>query len=383
MFFFLDLIKLLVDWRWSRASRSSRAALHIAARGCHLEACIALLRAGSAVGRVSSQGLSSLDIAAWNGHTGRLLQVLTAAEPTEDRERRCSLALYYAAKANKPRTIHDLVELGANVDHRKSGGMTNLHLTVARGADDAAEALLRAGANLDAMSSGGDTPLHRACSFSQPSTVRLLLRWGAVETVRNFGNQAPSDVVGAANANTEAAAAPEEAEDKLVRDDAIRRMLESAPADRIWRRRSWLVLCRTRWLSRVTAKKLPVAPPRKKVKRSPPNSPEKRPGKGLAVVPAPSECSRDRVPRSKANCRHAKGAMGARGAVLRLGRDSVLSEGAPGDCISIDSVLSDRETRLTSRSVREGSGDASFLGAVERLLLLREEGVFREVVSYL
>lgn len=294
-----------------------------------------------------------------------------------NRKRKCSLALYYAAKVNKPQTILDLVELGADVDHSKSGGMTNLHFTAARGADAAAEALLRAGADLEARSQTGDTPLHRACSFSQPGTVRLLLRWGADEMAKNVGDLSPWDVVGSTSANPDAitVAGPDEAEDKVVREMAIRKMLKSAPADRVWRRRSWIVMCRARWMTRVGAK-IRITPdsPDKPSSPQPPLLPAKRSerGSGGSAALAASRRPRASITRGMMRFRNG-GATG--GAVLVLGRDSVLNES-----MTSTSVLEDEKAEV--RSGREEE-NARFLRAVERLLLLREEGVFREVVAFL
>lgn len=138
-------------------------ALHVAAKTGRVAACITLLRAGASSGRVSSQGVSPLDVAALNGHAGRLLDVLTAAESKADRRRRCSLALYYATKANKPDTIRYLVALGANVNHKRFGGGTCLHLSAARGHYLAAQALLQTGCDVDCRTDDSLTPLVSYC----------------------------------------------------------------------------------------------------------------------------------------------------------------------------------------------------------------------------
>lgn len=193
--------------------------------------------------------MSCLDVAAWNGHSGQLLQVLTAGESPVDRMRRCSLALYYAAKANKIDTIRDLVALGANIDTKRSGGNTNLHCTATRGANGPTEALLMTGANLEMRNNEGATPLHRACSSSQSSTVQLLLRWGADEGATTYDNLTAYELVG--SSVEEELLSPEEVLSKVQLDAVIRSMLVNAPADRVWRRRGWLVLMRNRWLARV------------------------------------------------------------------------------------------------------------------------------------
>lgn len=332
-----------------------QTALHVAARAGKLEACIALLRAGAALGRVSSQGVSALDVAAWNGHTGRLLQILTAAEASTDRKRRCSLALYYAAKANKPRTIHDLIALGANVDQPRSGGLTSLHYTAGRGQDEATEALLQAGAHVEARTTEGTTPLHRACMFSQTSTVQLLLRWGASEAAVNQSNVLAVDLVGTAET------LPEDAERKAFEGQLIRSLLKKAPADRVWRRRGWLAICRSRWLSRIREKK---------------HRPLGRALGCAAVVdtrgwkehpdfPCTAEPDVARPRASATSEGKGRRTKSAEMTVLRLGHGSFLSDG------------------LGAKGSKGAGHARCFVSAVERLLMLREEGIFREVVKYL
>ncbi|CAM9395061.1 unnamed protein product, partial [Hapterophycus canaliculatus] len=424
-------------------------ALHLAARLHRLEACIALLRGGATIGRVCSQGLSCLDAAASSGYSGQLLQILTAGESPSDRRRRCSLALYYAAKANNVDTIRELVALGANIDTKRSGGNTNLHCTATRGADRATEALLLSGADLETRNNDGATALHRACSFSQSSTVQLLLRWGADETATTTDNVTAYELVG--SSIEEELLSPEAVVSKVQLDAAIRSMLVNAPADRTWRRRGWIVLCRARWLARIAEKarrvRLPVialstggfrrssggadrnggapygkttANKKRKGKRGDRGGGGGRgvgagvevgggvgggAGGGSAALASKAVLSSSggnvgnnkgkgqAVPREKgyltllcdvASFRSSSRSGGSEAAEaaavlaafsttqrpqLRLGRDSVLSEDAPKE--------KKEQERLGAK------GKSGFVAAVERLLLVREEGVFREIVSFL
>ncbi|CAN0277256.1 unnamed protein product [Ectocarpus sp. 6 AP-2014] len=431
---------------------TGQTALHVAARLHRLGACIALLRGGATVGRVCSKGLSCLDTAAWNGHYGQLLQILTAGESPADRKRRCSLALYYAAKANKTDTIRDLVDLGADVNTTRSGGNTNLHCTATRGAYAATHALLRTGANLEIRNNEGATALHRACSFSQSDTVQLLLRWGADETATNYDNLTAHHLVG--HSVEEELLSNEALVSKELVDTAIRLMLVNAPADRVWRRRGWLVLCRARWLARVAEKRRPLLAPvasacggggssggagagaaggggagaggavssgkgpankkrRAKVggggggargggsaasKAGAPSSSGKGKGQapqsqrggkraggarteGSAAAGLSPSC-RKNFSKDKLCClfgRREKGAAGAGAAPtvgpgvvqppqLRLGRGSLLSEGGPAAAGKVGAPGAEERPR--------------FVGAVERLLLLREEGVFRDICRF-
>lgn len=460
------------------------AALHLAARLHRLEACIALLRGGATIGRVCSQGLSCLDSAAWNGHSGQLLQILTAGESPSDRRRRCSLALYYAAKANNVNAIRELVALGANIDTKRSGGNTNLHCTATRGADRATEALLLAGADLEMRNNDGATALHRACSFSQSSTVQLLLRWGADETSTTADNVTAYDLVG--SSVEEELLSPEGVVSKVQLDAVIRSMLVNAPADRTWRRRGWIVLCRARWLARIAEKARRVRQPSLGLSvgavrrnngggvgekggfgRTSANKKRKgkrgdrrgggRGGGGSTVsvsttkaVISPSGGAANNkgkgqaVPREKAHRRSrnrstdvfngsGSGSGGKRGdsttaaeieerpraakltmlcdvasysssgrsdgseaaaaaAVLaafsttqrpqlRLGRDSVLSEDPPVP--GVIAVADQEKGKKEEEGAPGGKVRSGFVVAIERLLLVREEGVFREIVSFL
>lgn len=305
-------------------------------------------------------------MAALNGHTGQLLQVLTAAESANLRERRCSMALFYAAKANKPNTIRDLVALGGNVNYRNSGKVPNLYYAAGRGAYGAAEALLEAGANIE-ESSGGRTPLHMACCGSHTSTVRLLLRWGADETATDYHNNTAAVLVGTATATPSMQLQPEEFITNQLIEDRIRNMLEKAPMDRIWRRRGWLVLCRARWLARLREERAHPSAQRGVI----PSDAKKRRGKALGstFVAKPREFSLDegislcqtegmvtRLPEATAVA-----------AMLRLGSRDIFSDGSAKQAAGV--------ARLTGR--------ARFMAVVEQLLLLREDPIFREIVTFL
>lgn len=90
----------------------SYVAPHLATRYHRVETCVALLKGGvDAMGRTRRR-TTCLDVALTNGHTGRLLRVLTTAEATDDQRRTCREALRYAVYANKRQTFRELVALG-------------------------------------------------------------------------------------------------------------------------------------------------------------------------------------------------------------------------------------------------------------------------------
>lgn len=344
----------------------SCAALHLAAQYHAAEACVALLQAGAALGPVSSTGYSCLDMAAWSGQTGQVLQVLTAADAADVRKRNCSVALLYAVCADKPNTIRDLVALGGDVEYRSAVTAPYLHAAVVRGAVRAAEALLLGGANVEAMFAG-KTPLQFACALSHIGLIQLLLHWGADEKAHNFGNITARELIGVVTAR------PDEGSDEFIRnqlvDDSIRKMLDMAPADRIWRRRGWLVLCRARWSERIGEREKRSCDPLENIRDGTTGAKKRRgtiPGSGSVN---PRDFS---VDEGKAHRRNGGGgrhlpAVTSAAMVLSTGTCDISNDGGVGQ----------------AAGVAELGGSPCFVAVVEQLLLLREDSIFREVITFL
>ena len=343
----------------------------MAAKCGRVEACIALLRGGADAAEVSARGLTPLDIAAWSGHTGRLLQVLTTAKPADGGDSRCSssMALYYAVRANKPHTMQDLIALGADVSFRKSGKLPNLHYAAGQGAYAAVEILLHAGADVD-QRFGGRTPLHMACSRSHTSTVQLLLRWDADENAKDLNDDTPSVVVGNVTVRPDVALMPEAFFRNQLVEDRIRNMLETAPRDRIWRRRGWLVLCRARCMARICEEENNA--PKTPLDDVPGTSAQKRRGKapGCGLVANSRNFSLEKGNahgRNEGGGRRLAEAPAAAGGGMKLGPCGFLSYGGAGQAAQL----------------ARQDGITSFVAVVEQLLLLREDPIFREVVTFL
>lgn len=181
-----------------------------------------------------------------------------------------------------------LLRAGAHVHHAGIGSLTPLHLASQKGHAELVETLLRAGADPKAKVAHPpprSTPLHTACRSTRLSCVVALLRGGADETMQDetparqphAGSAGPG--AGGVGGDGDASAALEPPsttpldviglgrfelyQDPDARDgqgtetdeeharrrnpetmELIRQALRRAPADRAWRRRSWLIMLR-------------------------------------------------------------------------------------------------------------------------------------------
>ena len=178
-----------------------------------------------------------------------------------------------------------LLRRGASACHAGIGNLTPLHLAAEKGHAGLVEHLLRAGADPKARVSNPpprSTPLHVACRSTRLASVVSLLRGGADETMQDdtpaqfprldlaagangggSGGDAPPlprpplttpyDVVGFGKFSPfqdpgEIDGSETLQEYERRRDpytiDLIQNALRRAPADRAWRRRSWLIMLR-------------------------------------------------------------------------------------------------------------------------------------------
>ena len=113
-------------------------------------------------------------------------------------------------------------------------------------------ALLRHGANVNAHDIDGRTPLHCVCNDVHEwvrtgrlrEAVDLLLRWGADETARDEERWTPADILDSRRQKlAEEGGWPRRWLDEMER---ARSLLARGPADRVWCRRGWAVLLRSR-----------------------------------------------------------------------------------------------------------------------------------------
>lgn len=153
-------------------------------------------------------------------------------------------ALHRASEQNIAEPVRLLIAAGINIGARDMEGYTALHFASARGSEEAIVHLLAAGASLNDRGLNGDTPLHSAVRFLSLSTARMLLEADADEQATNNDGETPLQVIGVLPDGREIENHP----DPLTAQ-GIRHLLFAAPARRrfrIWKRRAWLVMLRTR-----------------------------------------------------------------------------------------------------------------------------------------
>ncbi|CAM9095481.1 unnamed protein product [Scytosiphon promiscuus] len=231
-----------------RLGSRSRTPLHLASIYGHLKAVNTLLAAGADANIVLTDANGyehwAISFASRMGHVDVLKTLVWHGANVVQAGTRGLTALHYAAVRNQAGAVHALVEAGASVEatvDESGGGGTPLHASAVMRCYDAALALLRCGANVDSKNAFGYTPLHGAArQAGKTGATRmadLLLRWGADETAVDRDGNRPADVVGNRRAE-------EDGESRQDETEKMRKLLANAPADRAWRRRGCLVLCR-------------------------------------------------------------------------------------------------------------------------------------------
>eukprot|EP00903_Cladosiphon_okamuranus_P015238 g14084.t1 len=259
------------------AGTDGSTALHYPA-GDNAEMVSLLCREGASVNAVTDQGCTPLDEAAIGGYAASTRALLAAGADVSMRCHRGLSALHRAAVSGNADIVMAIVEHGADVNAVGAAGHTALHLAAADNNAAAIEVLLGAGADIEAglgearhtplflvaaksgvpavamllkhgasvsmRSMAGKTPLHAAAaSAGNPGTaevVDLLLRRGADEKLVDIDGQTPADVLGSCFQ-------PSPEASPVLDVDRVRKLLADAPADRAWRRRGYLVLCRAHY----------------------------------------------------------------------------------------------------------------------------------------
>lgn len=219
--------------------------LHIAIEHDHIMVVEALLNAGADPNARCGEGAqcSPLQFACTSLSMTRTLLKYGADVNSSDNDG--YTALHSAAKSGEPGVIDALVEAGADPEAPSAAiaygdgppieGLMPLHLATHHLNLASMVVLLRKGANVHAENRQGLTSLHVLCMLSpvmadSATAADLLLRWGADETATDTDGKTSAELI---DRDTDL-------------DGRLGKMLANAPADRTWRRRGILVMCRPR-----------------------------------------------------------------------------------------------------------------------------------------
>lgn len=222
-----------------KRNRYGNCVLHVAVSNGNVPAMKALLKAGVDVGPLyGTRGIiSRLVLTAAKHQVAILTTVLELGTTDVNRSTPAGYtALHEGAEYGGAGVINALVEAGANIEATMSGqtdGLVPLLFAADKGNCEAMVALLRHGADVNKRDNDGNGPLHRVCKFVSNNdraveTLDLLLRWSADETAINNNGRTPVQSIGTG----------------VDPNGHLRRTLENASADRAWRRRGLLILCR-------------------------------------------------------------------------------------------------------------------------------------------
>ena len=317
---------------------NGRTPLHLAVERGHLPTVKAILAADPDMGiryKVGCRGYSVLDLAAREGNTD-ILRALLQHGVDVNRRTDGYTSLHIAALNNNVGAIDVLIEAGADMEIEDDDDCTPFLDACSNHCHQAALALFRHGANIEARDIRGETPLQIAARQAGregvSAIVDLLLRCGSDETAVNRNGRTAAEIVGH---HIEYAACPLKKEDV----DRVRELLANAPADRAWRRRGFLVLCRARLL--------------RSSRRGAGGSQSTT---GLHAEQAPSRSSGGRPDGKERRQQHGEGC-------LEGGMDEPY---ANTPIIQVDKLA---------------TGEAR--SAIVRMVELAEEGLFRNIVSFL
>lgn len=220
------------------AGASIGSAVHAAVSGGHVGLAGSLLGQGAPVDGKDSQGCTALHVAAAEGQLEAIDMLVQAGASLEAVGPPKCTPLDWAARHVNSASIIALLGHGAAVNGNADETVNPFFRVVfsERPTVEALLPLLRHASDVDAQEEDDETALHRLCLKAMvipnaPEIVDLLLRWVAREEITCY-DLTPLCVLRRYN-SVEA--------DNVKR---VRHLLQNAPADRAWRRRGFLVLCR-------------------------------------------------------------------------------------------------------------------------------------------
>ena len=236
----LEMVQLLLRKKADRDPKDihGQTPLYYAVYEGHVTVALALLAGGANVHvKGGASRASVVQTAVDNGDMDILMAVLQHGADVDAADAQQRTALHFAATNNRFDAIDALVEAGASIEARDGDGATPLHLAAWHVNAQALAAILKHGAHVNAQNDRLRTPLHcaatRAGTTGAAESVGLLLRSDADETIVDRDGKAAAELVA------------QSAYGMVVEDvELVRRLLVNASADRAWRRRGYLVMCR-------------------------------------------------------------------------------------------------------------------------------------------
>ena len=123
-------------------------------------------------------------------------QLLDAGADVDHRDRFGYTALHSAAMRGSPSICRHLIELGSNVNAVSlTYQRTPLHSLATNGTVDVCGILLDAGADINALDRKNNTPLHVAVQCGSLKLAKVLLEFGADKTITNVYGELPWDIL--------------------------------------------------------------------------------------------------------------------------------------------------------------------------------------------
>ena len=230
-----------------RASGRRETPLQVAVRKRHDAAARALLAAGADANLkvAGSPHESAFNMVALQDHADMLRTMIEHGADVNATRLLNVTAIHMAAYCGRTAVVEVLLRAGADTEVRMDGtGNTPLLDAATRNNASPVLLLLKYGASVGAQNQAGETPLHRATakagSAGTADVVDLLLKHGADEKAIDSAGKTPVDGIGS-KVNEQ---------DSVAEDvERVRKLLAKASADRAWRRRRFLVLCRAHYPS--------------------------------------------------------------------------------------------------------------------------------------
>eukprot|EP00741_Cyanophora_paradoxa_P016136 tig00000042_g15577.t1 len=151
--------------------------LHVAAKGGHLIAVIALCDHGADVEAPSGEGATAIYYAAEAGHFDvvRVLAEDCGARVDARYGRSGASPLVIAVENRHEALVRLLLDMGADPDIAGAGGYAALHIAAGAGLAELIKALLAANATADLPSAVGETPVFVAARAGEAAAARVLL----------------------------------------------------------------------------------------------------------------------------------------------------------------------------------------------------------------